>query len=147
MKTDDKGRHLGRNISKIRELLGLKQEALAFAVGLSQQAVSSIENSAHVDNAKIALFAKALQISPQVIANFDEKGMLDYLETLDENGLGGRAKIFDYNLFQKLLEAFELNNRLHVEKQSLYERLLQNEQEKCRYMEKMLAAAQSGMNL
>ena len=40
--------HIGRKISRIRELRGMKQEALAAALGVSQQAVSTIENSENI---------------------------------------------------------------------------------------------------
>ncbi|HTN20446.1 MAG TPA: helix-turn-helix transcriptional regulator [Pelobium sp.] len=35
--------HIGRKISRIRELRGMKQEALAQELGISQQAVSKLE--------------------------------------------------------------------------------------------------------
>jgi transcriptional regulator with XRE-family HTH domain len=41
--------HIGRKISKIRELKGMKQETLALELGISQQAVSKMEQSADVD--------------------------------------------------------------------------------------------------
>lgn len=49
MSTATKPKHIGRNISRIRELKDMKQEALAQALGISQQAVSAIENSETVD--------------------------------------------------------------------------------------------------
>lgn len=36
MTTTAKPKHIGRNISRIRELRGMKQEALAFAIGVTQ---------------------------------------------------------------------------------------------------------------
>ena len=38
--------HQGRNVKRIREILGVKQEALASDLGLTQQAVSQIEQKA-----------------------------------------------------------------------------------------------------
>ncbi len=35
--------HEGRNVKRIREILGIKQDALAFELGLSQQAISQLE--------------------------------------------------------------------------------------------------------
>ncbi|GAA6773402.1 hypothetical protein AAGS39_41630 [Flavobacterium sp. CGRL2] len=52
MSTAIKPKHIGRNISRIRELKDMKQEALAQALGISQQAVSAIENSETVDEQK-----------------------------------------------------------------------------------------------
>ena len=40
--------HIGRKISRIRELRGIKQEVLAAELGLNQQAISKIENSATI---------------------------------------------------------------------------------------------------
>jgi len=34
--------HEGRNVKRIREILGIKQDALAMELGLSQQAVSAL---------------------------------------------------------------------------------------------------------
>jgi len=45
MSTATKPKHIGRNISRIRELRGMKQEALAIAIGMSQQTISNIEGS------------------------------------------------------------------------------------------------------
>jgi len=53
-----KPKHIGRNISRIRELRGIKQEALAMAIGVSQQTISNIEGSTSVDEEKLALIAK-----------------------------------------------------------------------------------------
>ena len=35
--------HHGRNVKRIREMLGIKQEALAIDLGISQQAISALE--------------------------------------------------------------------------------------------------------
>jgi len=53
MSTAIKPKHIGRNISRIRELKDMKQEALAQAIGTNQQAISAIENSETVDEKKL----------------------------------------------------------------------------------------------
>lgn len=65
--------HIGRKISRIRELRGMKQEALAQALGLSQQAVSSMENSAEVDEVRLRDVAEALGVSLEAVKNFSEE--------------------------------------------------------------------------
>mgnify|MGYP001352078519 CR=1 FL=1 len=42
MSTATKTSHIGRKISRIRELRGMKQEALAAELGISQQSVSNL---------------------------------------------------------------------------------------------------------
>jgi len=58
MSTETKPKHIGRNISRLRELRGIKQDALAFSIGVSQQTISHIENSEKVDEDKLELIAK-----------------------------------------------------------------------------------------
>ena len=53
MSTLSRPKHIGRNISRIRELRDMKQEALAQALGTNQQAVSAIENSESIDEEKL----------------------------------------------------------------------------------------------
>lgn len=50
--------HIGRKISKIRELKGIKQETLAHELDISQQAVSKIEQSADVDGEALEKIAQ-----------------------------------------------------------------------------------------
>lgn len=49
MSTLTKPNHIGRKISRIRELRDMKQEALAQALGTNQQTISAIENSETID--------------------------------------------------------------------------------------------------
>ena len=61
METKTKNNHIGRKISRIRELRGMKQETLAEELGISQQAVSNIENSEKVDDAKLEEIAQCFK--------------------------------------------------------------------------------------
>ena len=54
--------HIGRKISRIRELRGMKQETLAQELGVSQQAVSKLEQSEAVDDDKLQLVAEKLGV-------------------------------------------------------------------------------------
>lgn len=49
MSTLTKPNHIGRKISRIRELRDMKQEALVQALGISQQTISAIENSETIE--------------------------------------------------------------------------------------------------
>ncbi len=78
MSTATKPKHIGRNISRIRELRGMKQEALAFAIGMSQQSVSSIESSENVDEEKLNAIAEALGVSAEAIKNYSDDAVINY---------------------------------------------------------------------
>ncbi|HEY9009045.1 MAG TPA: helix-turn-helix transcriptional regulator [Ohtaekwangia sp.] len=64
--------HIGRKISRIRELRDMKQETLAAALGISQQAVSKLEQNDSIDDEYLDRVARALGVSPDAIKNFNE---------------------------------------------------------------------------
>lgn len=43
--TKEPALHLGRRVERLREIVGMKQETLAQALGVSQQAISKMEQS------------------------------------------------------------------------------------------------------
>lgn len=133
MNTATKPKHIGRNISRIRELKGMKQEALAIAIGISQQSVSSIEGSETVEEKKLTEVAKALGVSVDAIKNFSEEAMINYFNTFNEAISGNNFNHYNsctFNPLDKLVEVFEENKKL-------YERLLEAEKEKNAYLEKL----------
>jgi len=115
--------HIGRKISRIRELRDMKQEALAQALGISQQAVSAIENSENVEEEKLVEVAKALGVTVEAIKNFSEEGVINYFNTFNDNSIGFNTNC-TFNPLDKVVE--------------LYERLLQSEKEKIAYLEKFV---------
>ena len=127
MNTATKPKHIGRNISRIRELKDLKQEALAQALGVSQQAVSAIENSETVDEQKLIEIAKALDVTVEAIKNFSDEGVINYFNSFHDN-IVTTGSIFATNCtFSPLDKVVEL-----------YERLVQAEKDKVEYLEKFL---------
>lgn len=134
MSTLTKSNHIGRKISRIRELKDMKQEALAQALGTNQQAVSAIENSETVDEEKLSQIAKALGVSVEAIKNFSEEGVINYFNNFNDNVVT-TGSIFanncTFNPLDKLVEYFEENKKL-------YERLLEVEKEKAAFLERLL---------
>ncbi|MCR4030154.1 MULTISPECIES: helix-turn-helix domain-containing protein [Flavobacterium] len=127
MSTAIKPRHIGRNISRIRELKDMKQEALAQALGTNQQAISAIENSETVDEQKLIQIAKALEVSVEAIENFSDEGVINYFNSFNNNVVT-TGSIFATNCtFNPLDKVVEL-----------YERLVQAEKDKVEYLEKLL---------
>ncbi|KQO20331.1 transcriptional regulator [Flavobacterium sp. Leaf82] len=138
MSTLTKPSHIGRKISRIRELKDMKQEALAQALGISQQTISAIENSETIDDEKLADVAKALGVTVEAIKNFSEENMINYFNTFTDNDFSnsqganfGNLNACTFNPFDKLVEA-------HEEIKTLYERLLQAEKDKNEYLENLL---------
>lgn len=63
-KTKQPPKHLGRNIGRMREMLGIKQDVVADKLGLSQQKISKIEQSETVDDDTLEMVATALGVTP-----------------------------------------------------------------------------------
>ncbi|WDF61332.1 helix-turn-helix transcriptional regulator [Flavobacterium sp. KACC 22758] len=134
MSTFTKPSHIGRKISRIRELRDMKQEALAQALGTSQQTISALENSEEIDDEKLKQIAKALGVSVEALKNFSDEAAINYFNNFYDNSNGtnfGTNNNCTFNPLDKLIEAYEENKKL-------YERLVQAEKDKVEYLEKIL---------
>jgi transcriptional regulator with XRE-family HTH domain len=136
MDTATKPKHIGRNISRIRELKGMKQEALATAIGVSQQSVSNIEASETIEEEKLTEVAKALGVTVEAIKNFSEEGVINYFNNIYDNDFSHsngaiHSNNCSFNPLDKMMEVIDENRKL-------YERLLQAEKDKIEYLEKLL---------
>lgn len=126
--------HIGRKISRIRELRGMKQETLAEKLGVSQQSVSQLEQSETLENEKLEKVAEILGVTKEAIENFSEEQVINYFNTFNEKVSSsnfGHNNTCTFNPLDKLMETVEENKKL-------YERLIQVEQEKINYLEKLL---------
>ena len=126
MSTLTKPNHIGRKISRIRELRDMKQEALAQALGTNQQAISAMENSETIEEEKLVEVAKALGVTPEAIKNFSEEAMINYFNNnfYDNSHSTVGNTLCTFNPLDKVVE--------------LYERLVQAEKDKVEYLEKLL---------
>ena len=118
--------HLGRKISRIRELRGMKQETLATELGISQQAISKLEQSEEIEDSTLEKIAKALGVPADSIRNFDEEKMIYNIQNNYENSNNSGSIIgyqVTFNPLEKVIELYEENKKL-------YEKLLASEREK-----------------
>ena len=125
MNTTTKPKHIGRNISRIRELRGMKQEALALAIGVSQQTVSNIEGSETIEDVLLEKVSEALNVSAEGIKQFSEETVFNIINnTFTDSSSNNNNYLCSINPLDKILE--------------LYERLLEAEKDKVAYLEKLL---------
>jgi len=73
VKKDRKQVHIGHNIQRTREIVGIKQFALAESCGWSQQQMSKLENSETIDDGTLDIIAEKLGVTSEFIKNFDEE--------------------------------------------------------------------------
>lgn len=117
--------HIGRKIARIRELRGIKQEALAQAMGVSQQTISNLENSEEIDEVRLKEVAEALGVSVEGLKNFSEEAVFNIISnTFTDQSSNNNNYLCTINPLEKIIE--------------LYERLVQAEKDKVSYLEKLL---------
>lgn len=125
MSTTTQQNHIGRKISRIRELRGMKQEALAQELGISQQSVSHMEQSETVEEGTLEKVAEILGVSPEGIKNFSEEAVFNIINnTFKDSSSNNNNYLCTINPIEKIME--------------LYERLLQAEKDKVEYFEKLM---------
>ncbi|WP_026904898.1 helix-turn-helix domain-containing protein [Pedobacter glucosidilyticus] len=119
--------HIGQKISRIRELRGMKQEALAQELGISQQAISKLEQSEKIEEEVLDKIAKALGVTAEGLKKFNEETILNIISnTFTSNDTSTINAINiqpTFNPIDKLIEVYEENKKL-------YEKLLASEREK-----------------
>ena len=129
--TKSKPSHMGRKVRGVRELRGKKQETMADELGISQQAVSKLEQSEHIEDETLEKIAGVLGVSIEAIKNFNEEAVFNQLH----NTLNDQSSLVNYqctfNPMDKLMEAIEENKKL-------YERWLKDKDETIAKLEKML---------
>jgi transcriptional regulator with XRE-family HTH domain len=114
--------HIGRKIARIREIKGIKQEALAYELGVSQQTVSNLEKSEKIEDEVLVKVAKYLGVTTEAIKNYSDEAMVNYFNNFNDNSSGFNYHC-TFNPIEKIVE-------LYNEKVELLERLLQAEREK-----------------
>jgi transcriptional regulator with XRE-family HTH domain len=109
--------HIGRKISRIREIRGIKQDFLAIELGVSQQTISKIEQSEEVEDVMLEKIAGVLGVSADAIKNFSEEVLIFHIQNMHDNASAYQYNYqCHYNPLDKVVE--------------LYERLLASEREK-----------------
>ncbi len=125
--------HQGRNIKRFREMLGIKQEALAVALGeeWNQKKVSILEQKETIALETISQVAQILKVPWQAIQNLDDESAIEIIA----------------NTFAKQEQpSSDINHAIHQPPQfnpldkivELYERMLHQQQEMIDRLEKLI---------
>jgi len=131
--TAERTMHQGRNVKRIREILGIKQDTLASELGISQQSISQLEQREKIDDEMMQRIAEILKVPAEAIKNFDERETINIISNTfnDDSQNIVSPKNCTFNPLEKLMEAIEKNEKL-------YEKLLESEREKVALLERML---------
>jgi transcriptional regulator with XRE-family HTH domain len=127
--------HQGRNVKRFREMLGIKQDALATHLGddWNQQKVSLLEQKETIETVLLQQISDALKIPVEAIQNFDEEQAVNIISSTFDNGSIGYQKNENctFHPIEKIVQ-------LHEEKIALYERMLKEKDEMIRRLEKLI---------
>ncbi|WP_336664988.1 helix-turn-helix transcriptional regulator [Elizabethkingia meningoseptica] len=125
--------HQGRNIKRFREMLGIKQEALASELGddWNQKKISLLEQKDTVEKDILEQVAKILKVPTEAIENFDEDSAINIIANTinnNDNATMTNPAVFNYqpsfNPVDKMVE--------------LYERMLQQQKEMIEKLERLI---------
>lgn len=127
--------HHGRNIKRFREMMGIKQEVLAFELGedWTQKKVSLLEQKEEIEEELLRQVAEVLKVPAEAIKSFNEETAINFFNSSFNGQFSGvnYHTTFNVNPVEKWVEALEENKKL-------YERLLESEKEKVELLKKML---------
>jgi len=127
--------HIGRKVARLRELRGIKQETLAEQLGISQQAVSKLEQSESIEDTTLDRIAKALGFTSDAVKNFTEESILYNIQNnYDSASSNSNSNTYSNCTFNPLEEYV---NEVRANKK-LYEALLKEKEEKIELLKKML---------
>ncbi|MGY0040821.1 helix-turn-helix domain-containing protein [Pedobacter sp. NJ-S-72] len=126
--------HEGRNVKRFREMLGIKQEGLAFELGeeWTQKRISVLESKEKIEDDVLAEIAKVLKVPEQAIRNFDEETAIYNIQNNYDNSGPNSGPNYEciFNPLEKVFELVDEIKKLHAEKEALYERLLLQSEKK-----------------
>jgi len=118
--------HQGRNVKRFREMLGLKQEGLAYQLGedWNQQKISLLEQKEEIDEVLLQQLALQLKIPVEAIKNFDEEAAINVIGNNYHDNSASVNYHCTFNPIEKIIE--------------LYEALVKSEKEKVEILQKVL---------
>lgn len=125
--------HQGRNVKRFREMLGIKQDALAFELGedWTQKKISLLEAKEIIDTPLLEQISAVLRVPVEAIQNFDEEQAVNVI-----------ANTYSFQDFKDNAVAAGFNYQPSfnpVDKMvELYERMLQQQEKMIENLERLI---------
>lgn len=117
--TMDNKIHEGHNVKRFREMLGIKQDALAAELGddWNQKKISLLEQKETIDSPLLEQISGVMKIPVEAFRNFDEEQAINIISNTFNDQANGYNyyPTFNFNPVEKMME--------------LYERMLQQQKE------------------
>ena len=133
--------HQGRNVKRFREMLGIKQEALAFDLGdeWNQKKISLLEQKDVIEENLLKQISISLRIPVEAFQNFDEEQAVNVIaNTYSFQDFKDNAVASGFT-YQPSFNPLDKIVQLYDEKISLYERMLKEKDEMMQRLEKLIS--------
>lgn len=131
----DKKIHEGRNVKRFREMMGIKQEALAYDLGedWNQKKISLLEQKETIDPPLLEQIAGVLKLPVEAFQSFDEEQAINIISNTFHHtqGLVNYNPTFNNNPIEEL-------KKLHDEKIALFERMLKEKDDMMGRLERLI---------
>ncbi|HFK5519784.1 TPA: XRE family transcriptional regulator, partial [Elizabethkingia anophelis] len=120
-----------------REMLGIKQDALAYELGedWNQKKISLLEQKESVEKDILEQVAKILKVPTEAIENFDEDSVINIISNTFNEGSIANATAENiqctFNPIDKIVVLYD-------EKIALYERMLEQQKEMIEKLERLI---------
>ncbi|WP_295811423.1 helix-turn-helix domain-containing protein [uncultured Apibacter sp.] len=116
--------HHGRNVKRLREMLGVKQDTLAVELNITQATMSKLEAKEEIEKDILQKIAQILKIPVEAIENYNDEGALNFVANTFNNHDNSSTISYQptFNPIDKIVE-------LYAEKEALYERMIQEKNE------------------
>ena len=130
--------HEGRNVKRFREMLGIKQDALAYELGegWTQKKISLLEQKETIERPLLQQISDTLKIPVEAFQNFDEEQAINIISNTFDNGSIAYSYTSNVHPVEQIL-------KLHEEKIALYERMLKEKDEMMERLAKLLSDKQA----
>ncbi|MGF7141077.1 helix-turn-helix domain-containing protein [Roseimarinus sediminis] len=115
--------HHGRNIKRLREMLGVKQEFIANELEMTQQTISKLEQKEEIEDKVLEKVAGVLKVPVEALKNLNEEATFNIIANSYHDNSSAVNYQCHFNPMDKVIE--------------LYERLLAAEKEKVALLEKL----------
>ena len=129
--------HEGRNIKRFREMLGIKQDALAFDLDMSQQAISLLEQKQTIDAPLLQRVADIMKLPVDAFKNMSDDQAINVIANtfhdFKDNAVASAMNYHcSFNPIDKVVELYD-------EKIALYERMLKEKDEMMSELKRLIS--------
>jgi transcriptional regulator with XRE-family HTH domain len=113
-------------------MLGVKQDAIAAELNITQQAASNLEKKEQINDEILEKVSKVLKVPVEAIKNFDDEKAINIVSNTFQDE-SNNIKHYQCAIVQsdKVIELYE-------QKIELYERVIKEKEERIRLLERLL---------